>query len=281
MIVSSMLSVVFIWGTIPYIWLYGIHSEWTAEADPPAAQNTCLSAIGAGTPTVLGPAISASLTTLPSQWNAYCSVHHFTTANLYAAYAATDHFSVHGRLDVIFDQQRHAVQRPAWPVRVALFVQRVRYLQSARVGLEHGTERRTPTVRGVDALQIPLRQPPRGQASIGHCGRQLGDSERRDCGQGCRFGRVGAEPSRRCRQHGCCSHKDEVATIHVDASLGGVYPIPTMSPLSAQVPIKVAALRGISSGASHSVRSSHIAAKLLPSSAPSSAALSISSIERK
>ena len=88
MIVSSMLSVVFIWETIPYIWLYGIHSEWTAEADPSAAQNTCLSAIQAGTPTVLGPAISASLTTLPSQWNAYCSVHHFTTANLYAAYAA-------------------------------------------------------------------------------------------------------------------------------------------------------------------------------------------------
>jgi iron complex outermembrane receptor protein len=41
-----------------------------------------------------GPAISAPLTTLPSQWTPYCTVHHFTSYNLYGKYALTDHFSM-------------------------------------------------------------------------------------------------------------------------------------------------------------------------------------------
>ncbi len=33
----------------------------------------------------------------------YCSVAHFTSANLYVNYAATDHFSVHGSITNLFN----------------------------------------------------------------------------------------------------------------------------------------------------------------------------------
>ena len=48
-------------------------------------------------------AISSSVTALPSQWNSYCSVNHFTDVNLYASYAATDHLSLHGSITNLFD----------------------------------------------------------------------------------------------------------------------------------------------------------------------------------
>jgi iron complex outermembrane recepter protein len=72
-------------------------------ADPSAGQNTCLSAIQASSPTVVESPISSSLKTLPSQWYSYCSVHHFTSVNLYASYASTDHFSVHGSITNLFN----------------------------------------------------------------------------------------------------------------------------------------------------------------------------------
>ncbi len=70
--------------------------------DPSAGQNTCLQAILASAPTVVLSPLSSSVTALPSQWNTYCSVHHFTSVNLYASYAATDHFSVHGAITNLF-----------------------------------------------------------------------------------------------------------------------------------------------------------------------------------
>lgn len=43
------------------------------------------------------------MTTLPSAWNTYCSVGHFTSTNLYAAYQLTDHFQMHGSITNLFD----------------------------------------------------------------------------------------------------------------------------------------------------------------------------------
>jgi iron complex outermembrane recepter protein len=71
--------------------------------DPSAGQNTCLQAILASAPTVVLSPLSSSVTALPSQWNTYCSVHHFTSVNLYGRYAANDHFSVHGAITNLFN----------------------------------------------------------------------------------------------------------------------------------------------------------------------------------
>ncbi len=72
--------------------------------DPSANFNSCLTALqtsGDG----YGAALSAPLTTLPSAWSQYCSVGHFTEANLYAKYAVTDHLSVHGSITNLFNTQ--------------------------------------------------------------------------------------------------------------------------------------------------------------------------------
>jgi iron complex outermembrane recepter protein len=52
-----------------------------------------------------GPAISSPLSTLPSQWTSYCTVHHFTSYNLYSKYALTDHFSMHMSVRNLFNTQ--------------------------------------------------------------------------------------------------------------------------------------------------------------------------------
>jgi iron complex outermembrane receptor protein len=62
-----------------------------------------LGALQGRSPSAYGSAISSSVTALPSQWNSYCSVNHFTDVNLYASYAATDHLSLHGSITNLFD----------------------------------------------------------------------------------------------------------------------------------------------------------------------------------
>jgi iron complex outermembrane receptor protein len=70
--------------------------------DPSANYNSCLAAIQ-GSGDSYGSAISQGLTTLPSAWYPYCSVHHFTDVNLYARYAVTDHVQVHAAITNLFD----------------------------------------------------------------------------------------------------------------------------------------------------------------------------------
>lgn len=70
--------------------------------DPSAGWNSCLVALqtsGDG----YGAAMSQPLTSLPSAWVPYCSVGHFTDVNLYAKYAISDHFAVHGSITNLFD----------------------------------------------------------------------------------------------------------------------------------------------------------------------------------
>jgi iron complex outermembrane receptor protein len=73
--------------------------------DPSSGYNTCLQALQGRSPSAYGSAISSGVTTLPSQWYQYCSVKHFTDVNLYAAYAATDHLTVHGSITNLFGTQ--------------------------------------------------------------------------------------------------------------------------------------------------------------------------------
>lgn len=84
--------------TVNYIGSFSI-------TDPSEGWDTCLLALQTS-----GDAYGAAtqfgvLQTLPSQWNQFCSVHHFTTVNLYARYAATDHLSVHGSITNLFNTQ--------------------------------------------------------------------------------------------------------------------------------------------------------------------------------
>jgi iron complex outermembrane receptor protein len=71
--------------------------------DPSSGYPTCLSALQGRAPSAYGSAISSSVTALSSAWNGYCSVGHFTDVNLYAAYAATDHLTVHGSITNLFN----------------------------------------------------------------------------------------------------------------------------------------------------------------------------------
>jgi iron complex outermembrane recepter protein len=70
--------------------------------DPSAGYNTCVQALESGAPSAYGPVVSG-LTTLPAAWAPYCSVAHFTSVNLYANYALTNHFSVHGSVTNLFN----------------------------------------------------------------------------------------------------------------------------------------------------------------------------------
>ncbi len=72
--------------------------------DPSTGWYTCLQALqtsGDG----YGATLSSSVTVLPPAWNQYCSVHHFTSFNLYGRYDITDHVSVHGAITNLFNQQ--------------------------------------------------------------------------------------------------------------------------------------------------------------------------------
>jgi iron complex outermembrane recepter protein len=72
--------------------------------DPSEGWNTCLVAIqtsGNG----YGAVIPPTVTTLAPQWNQFCSVNHFTSVNLYAAYNLNDHFQVHGSVTNLFNSQ--------------------------------------------------------------------------------------------------------------------------------------------------------------------------------
>jgi iron complex outermembrane recepter protein len=72
--------------------------------DPTEGWTSCLVAIqtsGDG----YGAAIGGGTTTLASQWNQYCSVHSFTSFNLYGRYAVNDHFSVHGSIRNLLNTQ--------------------------------------------------------------------------------------------------------------------------------------------------------------------------------
>jgi len=70
--------------------------------DPLDGWDNCLTAIQTSGDSY-GAAIMPSVTTLPSAWNQFCSVHHFTDVNLYAKYAVTDHLSVHGSITNLFN----------------------------------------------------------------------------------------------------------------------------------------------------------------------------------
>lgn len=73
--------------------------------DPSSGYNTCLQALQGRSPSAYGSAISSSVTSLPSQWNQYCAVQHFTDVNLYAAYQANDHLQFHGSITNLFNSQ--------------------------------------------------------------------------------------------------------------------------------------------------------------------------------
>jgi iron complex outermembrane recepter protein len=72
--------------------------------DPSEGITSCLVAIqlsGVG----YGAAISSAVTSLAPQWNQYCSVHSFTSFNLYSRYAVSDHFSVHASIRNLLNTQ--------------------------------------------------------------------------------------------------------------------------------------------------------------------------------
>jgi iron complex outermembrane recepter protein len=65
--------------------------------DPSEGWDSCLVALqtsGDG----YGAAISGAVTTLAPQWNQYCTVHSFTSFNLYGRYAVNEHFAVSGSI---------------------------------------------------------------------------------------------------------------------------------------------------------------------------------------
>ena len=70
--------------------------------DPLDGWNTCLTALQTSGDSY-GAALTPGVTALPSAWNQYCSVHHFTDVNLYAKYAVTDRLSVHGSITNLFN----------------------------------------------------------------------------------------------------------------------------------------------------------------------------------
>jgi iron complex outermembrane recepter protein len=73
--------------------------------DASSGYPTCLAAIQGRAPSAYLSNISKSVTTLPSQWEQYCSVAHFTDANLYASYTFSDHLQVHASITNLFNSQ--------------------------------------------------------------------------------------------------------------------------------------------------------------------------------
>jgi iron complex outermembrane recepter protein len=72
--------------------------------DPSTNWYTCLAALQ-NSGNAYGAAVGPTVTTLAPAWNQYCSVNHFTSFNLYARYAVTDHVSVHGSITNLFNAQ--------------------------------------------------------------------------------------------------------------------------------------------------------------------------------
>jgi iron complex outermembrane receptor protein len=70
--------------------------------DPSSGYNTCLQALQGRSPPYASP-IQLGVTTLPAAWYGYCSVAHFTSANLYANYALTERVSIHGSVTDLFN----------------------------------------------------------------------------------------------------------------------------------------------------------------------------------
>jgi iron complex outermembrane recepter protein len=71
--------------------------------DPSSGYNTCLQALQGRSPSAYGSAISSGVTSLPSAWNTYCAVQHFTSVNWYGAYQANDHLQFHGSITNLFN----------------------------------------------------------------------------------------------------------------------------------------------------------------------------------
>jgi iron complex outermembrane recepter protein len=71
--------------------------------DPTIGANTCLAALQGRSPSAYGSAISSGVTSLPSQWNSYCAVDHFTSVNWYASYQVSDHLQFHGSIQNLFN----------------------------------------------------------------------------------------------------------------------------------------------------------------------------------
>jgi len=71
--------------------------------DPSAGLNNCIEALESGAPSAYGPSVSGLVAPLAAAWAPYCSVAHFTSANLYVNYAATDHLSIHGSVTNLFN----------------------------------------------------------------------------------------------------------------------------------------------------------------------------------
>jgi len=72
--------------------------------DPTQGWNTCLASIQ-GSGDGYGSAIMPTVTSIASEWVPYCSVHHFTSVNLYGAYNVTDHFQVHAAITNLFNTE--------------------------------------------------------------------------------------------------------------------------------------------------------------------------------
>jgi iron complex outermembrane receptor protein len=72
--------------------------------DPTFGVN-CLTAIQFRADGAFGGALSPSVTTLPAAWYPYCSVPHFTDVNLYGAYAASEHVSIHASITNLFNTE--------------------------------------------------------------------------------------------------------------------------------------------------------------------------------
>ncbi|HXW75280.1 MAG TPA: TonB-dependent receptor [Steroidobacteraceae bacterium] len=70
--------------------------------DPSAGYLTCAQALASGAPSAYGPAFVGT-SVAGTAWVPYCSVAHFTSWNLYANYAATDHLQVHGQIVNLFN----------------------------------------------------------------------------------------------------------------------------------------------------------------------------------
>jgi iron complex outermembrane receptor protein len=91
------------WGLGPFSSTLSVNYQSSFSiVDPSSGYGSCLQALQGRSPSAYGSAISSSVTTLPSQWYPYCSVGHFTSANLYASYAANDHLQVHGSITNLF-----------------------------------------------------------------------------------------------------------------------------------------------------------------------------------
>ncbi len=82
----------------------------------------------------------------------------------------------HG-VDVVLQQHRDAVQRPAHRIGTAFHVAQRRFLQRVRVQFYDGVELRPGLVDGGDPIQVRLRQPPAVQFPGLHARLQVGDVE--------------------------------------------------------------------------------------------------------